>query len=433
MSVPESDVNKSGLCGGPSDSCKNHRWAFEVSFKSGFLVGFVVFVISYTVFFTHYFNLWVGSKKRSKKMRTSTTVLTASRKKKGKEIDQVTQLPILGFDQEKNGEIFKLERMVTKMSLTELHEATGNFNTSNIIGLGKFGMMYKGMLPNGRPHAIKRLHDSQSFERQFVSELLALGILKHNNIVPLLGYCRERKEKLLVYRYISNGNLYDWLHAAKRRTKILEWPLRIKIAIGIARGLAWLHHDCNFRVVHLNLSSNSILLDHNFEPKISNFGESIISNFGGEMFKNLRGNSIFIGSDVWELGYVKKDVYDFGILLLELIIGKESIEINNFANNSNGSLVDWIAHLFTSSSNLYNVIDESLIGRGFEDEIFELLRIAYTCLNLFPSQRPTMLELYHTIHIFGERDRLTSNFEILRQSKIATASTSGEIVEVEIT
>ena len=99
MSVPESDVNKSGLCGGPSDSCKNHKWAFQVSFKSGFLVGFVVFVILY--FFTHYFNLWVGSKKRSKKMRTSATVLTASRKKKGKEVDQVTQLPTLGFAQEK--------------------------------------------------------------------------------------------------------------------------------------------------------------------------------------------------------------------------------------------------------------------------------------------------------------------------------------------
>ena len=174
-------------------------------------------------------------------------------------------------------QIFKLEKMVTRISLTELHEATGNLNTGNVIGLGKFRMMYKGVLPNGWPHAIKGLHDSKSFEKQYVSELLALGILKHNNIVPLLGYCRERKEKLLVYKYISNGSLYDWLHAAKGRTKIFEWPSRIKIDIGIARGLAWLHHDCNFRVVHLNLSSNSVLLDHNFEPKKSNFGESIIS------------------------------------------------------------------------------------------------------------------------------------------------------------
>ena len=176
-------------------------------------------------------------------------------------------------------QIFKLEKMVTRISLTELHEATGNFNTGNVIGLGKFRMMYKGVLPNGWPHAIKGLHDSKSFEKQYVYELLALGILKHNNIVPLLGYCRERKEKLLVYKYISNGSLYDWLHVAKGRTKIFEWLLRIIIAIGIARSLAWLHHDCNFRVVHLNLSSNSVLLDHNFEPKILNFGESIILKF----------------------------------------------------------------------------------------------------------------------------------------------------------
>ena len=153
------------------------------------------------------------------------------------------------------------------------------------------------------------------------------------------------------------------------------------------------------------------------------------------MFQNRRGNNIFIGSDVdvWELGYVKKDIYDFGILLLELIVGKESIELKKFANNSNGSLVDWTAHLLTSFSDIYNVIDESLIGRGFEDEIFELLRIAYTCLKLFPSQRPMTLELYNTIRIFRERDRLTRNSEILRQSKIATGSTFGEIVEAEIT
>ncbi|KAF3942895.1 hypothetical protein CMV_030493 [Castanea mollissima] len=186
------------------------------------------------------------------------------------------------------------------------------------------------------------------------------------------GYYIEGKEKLLVYKYISNGNLYDWLHAAKGKHKILEWPSRIKIAMGIARGLVWLHHKCNFRVVHLNLCSNSILLDQNFEPKISNFGESIISNFGGEMFKNPKGNNIFIGSDVWELG-------------------------------------------------------------GFEDEIFELLRIAYTCLQLFPSKRPTTLELYNTIRIFGERYCLTSGSEILRQTEIATASTLCEIVEAEIT
>ena len=134
MSAPdlESKVNKSGLCGGPSDSCKNHRWAFEVSFKSGILVGFVVFAISYTVFFMYYFNLWVGSKKRSKKMRTRATVLTASRKKKGKEVDQVTPLPTLGFDQEKSIEVLFL---FTKIYGTKKRYETDRWIISAILYL----------------------------------------------------------------------------------------------------------------------------------------------------------------------------------------------------------------------------------------------------------------------------------------------------------
>nr|XP_023917085.1 probably inactive leucine-rich repeat receptor-like protein kinase At5g48380 [Quercus suber] len=139
-------------------------------------------------------------------------------------------------------------------------------------------------------------------------------------------------------------------------------------------------------------------------------------------------NSSFVDGGVWDLGFVKKDVYDFGILLLELIIGKEHIQINNYTNSSNGSLVDWITHLFTTSSDLYNVIDKSLIGRGFDGEIFQFLRIAYTCLNPFPGKRPTMIELYNTISTLGKRYSITDDSEILRQSEITIASTSNEIV-----
>ena len=200
-----------------------------------------------------------------------------------------------------------------------------------------------------------------------------MGILRHDNLVPLLGYYREQNEMLLVYKYISHGNLYDWLHVEEGKENILEWPLRIKIAIGIARDLAWLHHKYDFRVVHLNLGSNSVLLDKNFEPKISNFGETKILSSGGLMFMNYvidSSTSSFVDSGVWELGFVKKDVYDFGILLLELKRRKEPNEINNYSDGLNGSLFDWITHLLTSSSDLYNVIDKSLAGKGFDDEIF---------------------------------------------------------------
>ncbi|XP_030940196.1 probable inactive receptor kinase At1g27190 [Quercus lobata] len=123
----------------------------------------------------------------------------------------------------------------------------------------------------------------------------------------------------------------------------------------------------------------------------------------------------------------KKDVYDFGILLLELITRKEPIEINSFSYGCNGSFFDWITHLLSNSFDLHSVIDNSLIGKGFDGEIFELLRIACTCLNPFPSQRPTMLELYNTISTFAERDGITNDSEILMQPEIAIASSSIEI------
>ena len=142
-------------------------------------------------------------------------------------------------------------------------------------------------------------------------------------------------------------------------------------------------------------------------------------------------NSSFVDSGVWELGFVKKDVYDFGILLLELNTRKEPTEINSFSYGFNGSLFDWITHLLNNSFDIYSVIDNSLIGRGFDGEIFELLRIACTCLNPFPSQRPTMLELYNTISTFGERDGITNDFEILVQPEIAIASSSIDINTVK--
>ena len=331
----------------------------------------------------------------------------------------------------------QLEGKVTRVNFTELNEASNNFSPDNAIGLGKIGVMYKAMLPNGSLLAVKRLYDCQSFEKQFISELLALGRLRHNKIVPLLGFYRERKEKLLVYQYISNGNLYDWLQAREGNDKILEWPLRIKIAIGIARGLVWLHHKGNFRVVHLNLSSNCILLDKNFEPKISNFGGAKISTFEGAIFIDSNeidsSNSSFVDNGIWELGFVKNDVYDFGVLLLELITGKELNQIDNYLNSLCGSLVDWITHLLTSSSDIYSVIDKPLIGRVFDGEIFQFLRIACTCFKPFPTQRPTMLELYNTISLLGERYGITNDLEIFSQSEIAAAGASNEIVEVEIT
>ncbi|KAL6137426.1 hypothetical protein ACLB2K_062718 [Fragaria x ananassa] len=143
--------------------------------------------------------------------------------------------------------IGRFERTINKMSFAELSNATGSFSLDNVIGFGKWGTMYKATLSNGWFLVVKKLHhDFEQSEKQFISELLALSRLRHEKLIPLLGFCIQNNEKLLVYKYMSNGNLYNWLHPVADASKILEWPLGVKIAIGVARGLVCLHHNTKF-------------------------------------------------------------------------------------------------------------------------------------------------------------------------------------------
>ena len=127
--------------------------------------------------------------------------------------------------------------MATKISFMKLSRATNNFSANNVIASGKTRIVYKAMLPYSTFMAVKRLHASQHYENQFISELITLASLRHKNLVPLMGFCLDMQERLLVYRYMSNGSLHDWLHVVEDRAKMFEWPIRVKIIVGIARGL----------------------------------------------------------------------------------------------------------------------------------------------------------------------------------------------------
>jgi serine/threonine protein kinase len=147
------------------------------------------------------------------------------------------------------------EKSVSKMRLSDLMKATSDFSNNNIIGAGRTGPMYKAVFSEGCFLMVKRLQDSQRLEKEFVSEMNTLGNVKHRNLVPLLGFCVAKKERFLVYKFIENGTLYDKLHPLEPEIRNMDWPLRLKIAIGTARGLAWLHHNCNPRIIHRNISS----------------------------------------------------------------------------------------------------------------------------------------------------------------------------------
>ncbi|KAF2298290.1 hypothetical protein GH714_021370 [Hevea brasiliensis] len=369
----DSYANNVGLCGGPLERCRVHRpRKFDYSFKSGFAIGYVVFSVSVATVYASYCVPWVNVGKRNKMITVAAMVMLMIRRSKRKktEVDQLGSMSTMEFLIET--QISSSEKYITRMNFRDLCKATENFNQQNIIGLGQMGTMYKATLPNGWSIAVKRLSNFFDLEEhfdlgeQFMSELKTLGRLRHENLITLLGFCIESKQRLLVYKYISNGNLFDWLHSKEDKKKILEWPLRVKIAVGLARGMAWLHHGDNFRVAHLNC-------------------------------------------------YLKEDVFNFGIVLLELITGKKATSLNN---SDDGSLDKWVSALFSSSFCLYDAIDNPIIGQGHDGEIFELLRVAYECIQRVPEQRPSMLDVYKTISNIGERYYLADNSEIAEQTEI---------------
>jgi hypothetical protein len=258
-----------------------------------------------------------------------------------------------------------LERLISTIWLEELRDATDCFSMDNAIGVGKMGMMYQATLSNGQLLAVKRLFDSELFKRQFLLETMIIGRYIHNNIVPLLGFCIEGKESLLAYPYMSNGRLSKWLYPLESEVIRLKWHQRVDIALGIARGLSWLHHTCDLGIVHFNICSECILLDENFEPKISNFGEAKFMNPNiedhlGTMFKVNDG---------------KKDVYDFGSVLFELMTGKTYNELSRSYDTSD---------LCANPLSFYNVIDKSVTGEGLENEVCTLLKIACECVKPLP-------------------------------------------------
>ena len=192
----------------------------------------------------------------------------------------------------------------------------------------------------------------------------------------------------------------------------MEWTHRLKVGIGAARGIAWLHHSCNPRVIHRNLSATSILLDEDYEPKITDFGLARLMNPVDTHI------STFVNGDFGDVGYVapeyvrtlvatmKGDVYSFGVVLLELITGRKAMDVFE-ENEFKGNLAEWISHL-SSNGRVQEAIDASLRGNGpDEGELRQFMRIACTCVLSAPKERPTMYEVYHLLRAIGEKYNLT--------------------------
>ncbi|CAI0390537.1 unnamed protein product [Linum tenue] len=204
---------------------------------------------------------------------------------------------------------------------------------------------------------------------------------------------------------MENGSLYNYLHTEDEDRKPMEWTLRLKIGIRAAKGFAWLHHNCNPRILHRNISSKCIMLDAKFEPRISDFGLARLMN---PIDTHL---STFVNGEFGDLGYVARDVYSFGIVLLELVTGEKPTHVSRAPEGFRGNLVDWVAEL-SAKGQLHDAIDQSLLGKGVEKEVFQVLKVACNCVVEGPKERPSMFEVYQLLRAIGEQYQFTAEDEV---------------------
>ncbi|XVF84853.1 hypothetical protein PTKIN_Ptkin17bG0072800 [Pterospermum kingtungense] len=315
------------------------------------------------------------------------------------------------------------QKPINKIKLADLMVATDNFAAENAVISTRTGVSYKAMLPDGSALAIKRLSDCKLSEKQFRAEMNRLGQLRHPNLVPLLGFCVVEEERLLVYKHMPNGSLYSQLHGGSLvgfgngKFEVLDWSTRLRIGVGVARGLAWLHHGCQPPYVHQYFSSNVVLLDDDFDARITDFG---LARLMGSRDSN---DSSFMNGDLGEFGYVapeysstmvaslKGDVYSFGVVLLELVTGQKPIGmIINAEEGFKGNLVDWVNQLFGTGRSK-DAVDKALLGKGHDDEIIQFLRIACTCVVPRPKDRPCMYQVYESLKNMAEKHGFSEHYD----------------------
>ncbi|WVZ69056.1 hypothetical protein U9M48_017906 [Paspalum notatum var. saurae] len=393
--------NNSGLCGFPlpvcvhnsgpssSDDHQSHR-------KQASLAGSVAMGLLFSLFcIVGIVLIAIESKKRRQKneeANTSRDIYIDSRSHSGTmnsnwRLSGTNALSI---------NLAAFEKPLQKLTLNDLIEATNGFHNDSLIGSGGFGDVYKAQLKDGRIVAIKKLiHVSGQGDREFTAEMETIGKIKHRNLVPLLGYCKVNEERLLVYDYMKFGSLEDVLHDRKKIGVKLNWAARRQIAIGAARGLAFLHHNCIPHIIHRDMKSSNVLIDENLEARVSDFGMARMMSVVDTHLSvsTLAGTPGYVPPEYYQSFRctTKGDVYSYGVVLLELLTGKPPTDSTDFGEDNN--LVGWVKQ--HTKLKITDVFDPELVKEdpALELELLEHLKVACACLDDRPSRRPTMLKV----------------------------------------
>lgn len=284
----------------------------------------------------------------------------------------------------------------------ELKEATKNFEPASLLGEGGFGRVFKGVLSDGTPVAIKKLTSGgHQGNKEFLVEVEMLSRLHHRNLVKLVGYysSHNNPQHLLCYELVPNGSLEAWLHGSLGANCPLDWDTRMKIALDAARGLAYLHEDSQPCVIHRDFKASNILLENDFHAKVSDFGLAKQAPEGRANYLSTRvmGTFGYVAPEYAMTGHllVKSDVYSYGVVLLELLTGRKPVDMSQPSGQEN--LVSWARPILRDKDRLEELADPKLGEKYPKDDFVRVCTIAAACVAPEANQRPTMGEVVQSL------------------------------------
>ncbi|TXG61390.1 hypothetical protein EZV62_012753 [Acer yangbiense] len=285
-------------------------------------------------------------------------------------------------------------------SYEELARATDGFSEANLLGQGGFGYVHRGVLPNGKEVAVKQLKaGSGQGEREFQAEVEIISRVHHKHLVSLVGYCIAGVQRMLVYEFVPNNTMEFHLHGKDRPT--MDWPTRLRIALGSAKGLAYLHEDCHPKIIHRDIKAANILLDFKFEAKVADFGlAKISSDVNTHVSTRVMGTFGYLAPEYAASGKLtdKSDVFSFGVMLLELITGRRPVDSTH--TYMEDSLVDWARPQLNRAledGNFDGLIDSKLQNDYNHNEMARMVACAAACVRHSARRRPRMSQIVRAL------------------------------------
>ncbi|KAL5538880.1 hypothetical protein UlMin_043123 [Ulmus minor] len=320
---------------------------------------------------------------------------------------------------------------VKTFSLAELDKATDKFSSKRVLGEGGFGRVYRGIMEDGIEVAVKLLtrDNHQNGDREFIAEVEMLSRLHHRNLVKLIGICIEGRKRCLVYEIVHNGSVESHLHGVDKEKGPLDWDARMKIALGAARGLAYLHEDSNPRVIHRDFKASNVLLEDDFSPKVSDFGLAREATEGSQHISTrVMGTFGYVAPEYAMTGHllVKSDVYSYGVVLLELLSGRKPVDMSQPQGQEN--LVTWARPLLTNRDGLEQLVDPALVGKCDFDDMAKVAAIASMCVHPEVTHRPFMGEVVQALKlIYNDTDETCGDCYSQKESSVPDSDFKGDL------